>query len=365
MQIPNTFLPILIWCWLSIFWAVDPWVSLRRVVFTTILILSVAYSVQVLSYRQVVRLLLIASWVVLIADWLAVALFPLAIHGPGEVDQALVGNWRGIHQDKNEAGAFCALCFILTLHEAVRLRSYLSGFFIAVLAGVFLYQTHSKTAEGFVFVALFMGLMARYGFANPNLRRIVFWSVLTIATFAALWTGGSMTQALTEFIEDPSSLTGRVQIWPVLLDYASDHLLFGAGYGSFWGVGEKSPIFDYGSGWVTTIYEAHNGYLDLLVQIGAIGLLITVLCLIVRPFHALFSKPLADGASRSLICAVLAFGCLHDLLETSLLDRANPIWMIVLTLYCVLAKASSGVAPAPVVRWSSRIDKAAGAVSRP
>ena len=53
----------------------------------------------------------------------------------------------------------------------------------------------------------------------------------------------------------------------VLIAYARDHLLFGAGYGSFWGIGDASPMLAYGDTWLANVYEAHDGYLDLLVNI--------------------------------------------------------------------------------------------------
>jgi O-antigen ligase len=124
----------------------------------------------------------------------------------------------------------------------------------------------------------------------------------------------------------------------MLLAFAADHPFLGAGYGSFWGIGEHSPVFHYGSGWVTTIFLAHNGYLELLVQVGAIGLLIAIACLILHPFHVLFCKPLPAAVPRTLICSVLAFGCLRDLLESSLLDRANPTWLVMLAMYALLYK---------------------------
>ena len=81
-----------------------------------------------------------------------------------------------------------------------------------------------------------------------------------------------LSSSLAEVFDDPASLTGRVQIWPVLLDYVSNHLWLGSGYGSFWAIGDASPIFEFDNSWLMTIDHSHNGYLETLVHTGVIGL---------------------------------------------------------------------------------------------
>ena len=340
LSVPAFVVPVLAWCWLSVLWAIDPSSAVRRIGFTTIVVLSVAYAVEAMPYRQTMG---------------TVLLLPLALHQPGETDPSLVGNWRGLQNHKNEAGAFAALCLILLVHETVRARSRVVGPILVILAGVFLYGTQSKTAGGFVTIALGVGLLAHLSFNNPALRGPMLFGTAA-AVVAALPFADRLLSALALMFEDPASLTGRVQIWPVLLAYVADHPLLGSGYGSFWAIGDASPIFDYGGGWVATIDHSHNGYVELLVHTGAIGFVLGVLGLVVVPFYTLFSKPLAAGVSRSLLASILAFGCLHDLLETSLLNRSNPTWVMMLVAYCLLAKAmpAPGMVPRPAAPRRAR-----------
>jgi O-antigen ligase len=347
LRVPATFAPLLAWCWLSVTWAIDPSASIRRNGFTTIVILAVVWSVQLLSHRQVVGVLLAAFVGVLLADWAAVAVTPFAVHQSGEVESWLAGSWRGIHAHKNEAGAFSAVCLLLLLHEAVRVRSLLSGGVLAAAAAGFLYGSQSKTSEGMVLIALALGPAAHVAYNNPGLRRIAAVGLL-LGLLACAPYAGEIAAPLARMLDDPAALTGRSQIWPVLLRYASDHPLLGSGYGSFWAIGDASPIFSYGVAWLGTINHSHNGYIDILVQTGAIGLGLSVVCLVVLPLRALFCAPLAGGASRSLICSIIVFGCLHDLLETSLLNRANATWVVMVVMYCLLAKA---VAAARAPSW--------------
>ena len=345
--VPMVLLPILAWAWFSLAWAIDPAVAFRRILFTTITIVSVGCLVQMLSYRRCVNVLVATLGVILLVDWVSVVVFPLAVHQAadmvyqaGDVDADLVSYWRGIHLEKNEAGAFCALCFIFWSHEAVRLRSYLTGLAMSVLAAAFLYQTHSKTSGGFVLVSILVGAFVHCAYHSPRLRRGALLAV-SVGVLLLAYEWRPLELYVTAIFDDPSSFTGRVQIWPVLVDFASDHFLLGSGFGSFWGLGGDSPIYRYGSGWITHLYEAHNGYLEILIQLGAIGLFIAVATMVVIPFRRLFLTPLPPEISRSLIGSVIAFQCLHDLLEASLLDRANPLWVITLITLAILFKHPS------------------------
>ena len=335
LRVPTALVVLLLWCWASVVWAIEPSTSLRRIIFTTIVVLSVIYAVRVLRYEAVLSVIYAWFAAILLADWLVMPLLPQAVHGPGELDEALIGMWRGIHVHKNEAGAFCAIASLFFMHMTVTARSFVVGPVLTVLALAFLYMTGSKTSGGFIFVAVAAGCAVEYAYRNPNLRRFVLLGLPGVLLAAYLLFESKLGDLLLQ-LEDPSSLTGRSQIWPVLLQYSSEHPFLGSGYGSFWAIGDASPIYDGSEGWLTTITHAHNGYLDVLIQVGLIGLLIAVAGLVLYPMHVLLTRRLRGAVSRWLLCAVLVFCWLHNMLETSLLDRANVVWVTMLIAYGLL-----------------------------
>lgn len=351
LNVPLPLVVLLGWCWLSITWAIEPGISFRRVLFTTLIALSVVYSVNQLKPRVVMQIVAFWFGMTLILDWAAVLLSAKAIHQPNEIDAdpALVGNWRGLHPHKNEAGPFCAIVALLFLDMIARKRSYITAPILTGLALVFLFMTASKASIGLVFLAAGVGVLFVLSHDNPELRKVLL-IVSACLLFGLVLAVDSNWLAVIAWFEDPSSLTGRVQIWPVLLDYASDHPLFGSGYGSFWGIGSSSPIFERTSTWVTILRQAHNGYIDLLIQTGWIGLLLAVAVLVVYPAYILFTQKVLAPPSRWLIGAVLSFCWMHDTLETSLFDRAHPVWVIALIFYSLLlrqAQAARSVVAGP------------------
>ncbi len=341
LDVPIALAVLLLWCWASVTWAIEPAVSFRRVLFTTLVALSVVYSVNMLSYRQVMSSL--AGWFALIVllDWLTVQIMPNAIHQAHEAEPLLAGNWRGVHMHKNEAGALCAVAALLFGDLAFRGASFITAPVLAALSVGFLVMAQSKTSEGAVVVAALLGLFIDRGYRNPVLRNIL--SAIGLCLFVLLAIGfGDQAADLMTFFDDPGSLTGRVQIWPVLFRYAGDHLLLGSGYGSFWAIGSASPVYEDGAEWLTTIAHAHNGYINLLVQIGLIGLVMAVFALVIRPLYILMTQPLPPQRSRWLLASIILFCLFHDLLESSLLDRSNIVWIIMLTAYSLLERRSPG-----------------------
>jgi O-antigen ligase len=65
-----------------------------------------------------------------------------------------------------------------------------------------------------------------------------------------------------------SDLTGRSDLWNLLIDMLSQNLFLGFGYGAFWDKYHK-VLIAY-SGWDAP--HAHNGFLDLSLSLGIVGL---------------------------------------------------------------------------------------------
>jgi O-antigen ligase len=146
------------------------------------------------------------------------------------------------------------------------------------------------------------------------------------------------------------ALTGRVEIWPYLFNYAKDHPFTGSGYGSFWNIGENSPVYQYTKNWVSELGNGHNGYIDLLVQIGVPGLVLAVIATIISPAVRLLSTNVAGRSQLALLVAMLVFCAGHNMTESSLLERDTIIevfLMFTIALTGVVTRRSSKPVRAP------------------
>jgi O-antigen ligase len=275
---------------------------------------------------------------VLIVNYLMVFLTPYGIHSEvfGE-ESSVVGDWRGIIPHKNVAGAACAFTVLFFTFDNRQFPRIVSALVIAA-ATIFLYYTHSSTSELSLVLALATGFAIRPYDAS---HRFAVGICLAMVVGLALQILFVNLTALSDFVNDPGALTGRGAIWPLLFEYAREHLWTGAGFSSFWQIGPDSPIWTLTSGWVA-VYAAHghNGFLDLLVTIGLPGLVLAIVVMIVWPLLRLLLSQSIGKPRRSLLVAIIIFCAGHNLAESTLLNTASLVEVFLLIAIAITYRES-------------------------
>jgi O-antigen ligase len=320
---------LLIWCVASALWAPEPGVVLRRAGLEVVIVTSMLLSVQTLGAERAFALWRWSLALILAVNFLSIPLVANARHGAGEMDPALVGNWRGLYGHKNIAGAVCAMTAILFLFTRTGKSNWI-GIAIASAAVAFLVMTRSKSSLGFLPVGLLAGWAYRIGWRDGLSRA-------AMATLVALLAGTLLAfvlldaDVITRLLEDPREFTGRTAIWAAELRYIADHPLLGAGFGTFTDNGGLSPLHNYVSGdWVEAVSHGHNGYLQLLVTIGGIGFLLAMLALVARPLGRFWALNPAGGSFRPMLFALFVFLVLHNFMESDFLEGDGVTWAAML-----------------------------------
>jgi len=246
------------------------------------------------------RLLAIAAIAVLAACYFGVAFIPqLSIHQATDVaEPGLAGDWRGFFTHKNGAGAGMVLLIFIGIF-VYRTWNKSAGILIAVLAGIFLYFTHSKSSTNLLPIVLLLS------FLIPRLRSplLALMAILGVPFLLNLLSLGSVIFApihgLIEHLMTDPTFTGRNVIWRFALDHVAQRPLFGFGYESFWGMPNLVAEWNYLESWGYRASDAHNGYLNLAVTTGLVGLALALWWLIAQPF-ADYWRSRALGADRAL-----------------------------------------------------------------
>jgi O-antigen ligase len=332
------------YCFITVLWAIAPFISFRRATLTAMVVWVTFRQVGDLGPERTLKLIRYALVSLLIANYLMVFFSDYGIHTDafGE-ETSVVGDWRGIIPHKNVAGAACAFTILLFTFDNRQFPRPISAL-VVVAAAIFLYFTRSSTSELSVVLALAAGIAIRPYDASHRVALGIFLLIILGLAVQILFTNSA---GITDFLNDPGSLTGRGAIWPLLLEYASEHLWTGAGFSSFWQIGEDSPIFTLTSGWVA-IYAAHghNGYLDLLVTIGLPGLVLAIVALIVWPLLRLLLSQSIGKPRRSLLLAMIIFCAGHNLAESSLLNAASIVQVFLLIAVAITYRQSNASAGA-------------------
>ncbi|UPJ41145.1 O-antigen ligase family protein [Bradyrhizobium sp. 40] len=343
LSMPKTLLALLVWCWASLAWAVDPGVAFRRITLTSIVVGCCFLSVSLLGRERFKRLLALTLAAVIVADLIAVVVHPNAIQGYDFLEEALVGNWRGLHIEKNAAGAIAGAATIIFFFTAVERAKVRWGYFsMLILAYFFLYKTQSKTSFGLVPAAILLGLGYRFLYRNAFVARVL------AVTSAVIFAAGAAAflrylPEITSFVTDPEAFTGRGMIWSGLGAYIADNWELGSGYGSFWNISSGSLISAYtDQKWIEEfIYVGHNGYLDAVAQLGIVGFGLVLIALIVVPIgKALKCTNESHRARHTMAFSLVVFCALHNFQETSFLERDNPLFVLLCFSLALLSSQS-------------------------
>jgi len=353
LPLPLSLMLLLAYCLVTVSWAIDPMISVRRLILTGLVIWVVFRCVADLGYDRtllIMRYLLIA---LLILNFAAVLFSPLGVQPYKLEEPALAGNWRGIMRHKNLAGVVCVGLILLEMFDV---RRFPRGISWAAIAGalVFLYFSQSKTSAVVLVFAVASGWLVRP--YNANYRGLLVVSLLVAVGFA-LQLSSVYLPAPTKLLDDPTGLTGRGAIWVYLIDYASDHPWSGAGFGSFWQIGKASPIVGMTRDWVATAPHGHNGYLDLLVTIGVPGLTTAVLVLVVWPLTRLMLSLSISKARRALLFAMLVFCIGHNLSESSMLNGASVVEVFLIMTIALIHRLADRGGNAPRLLPGGELDR--------
>jgi exopolysaccharide production protein ExoQ len=313
---------------LSAFWAQSQDLVFRRAIAVAgTTLFAVVVSIR-LTFEEQLRLF---RWATRIAAGLSLALLILAPNAAiaSGVDGGTV---RGIFNHKNHLGAAMALGFLMELYcpetqrKAKLLRNVFLFAYLALLA-----SSNSMTSV----VALAATLLVTYCFNFLHLRcklplPLLFTLVLVVAGVAM-----GVQDYATQMLGRSSDLTGRTELWSFTLSMIAKRPLFGYGLSGFWmGASDETVAIQEQFHW-TPIY-AHNGFLEIAVSLGVVGLLL-FLVMFATGIKRVLNTPQLNPLSRSTWpIAFLTFFLVHNMGECTILVQNSLEWSL-----CVATVISS------------------------
>lgn len=143
--------------------------------------------------------------------------------------------------------------------------------------------------------------------------------------------GIDINAGIAEVLGRDPTLTGRTEIWKNLLGMHTNPFL-GTGYESFWLGSRLAWVWQQSGG----INEAHNGYLDIYLNLGLIGLLL-LLGFLTASYHTICKKLDASSALGSLGLAMWITMLFYNVSEAAF--KSGLMWAILLLGALVLPDA--------------------------
>lgn len=260
----------------SILWSTAPEISLRRGI---VLLGATYFGIYLATSFDLKTFIRLLAWTFLIAAVMSVALAFLVPElgvGSGRITNA----WTGIYDQKNVLGrvmTVAALTFWhVARHERGRMRWLWWGGFATAVALILL----SRSATSLVILVLALALYPAYRALRWRDQRLVV-GILALAVLigsvVAFIFAADTDLFFTTLGRDPDGNTflGRLLLWGDLWFLLQPVLLQGYGYNAFWR-GFDGPSADIWAKYRWKPGHAHNGYLDLWLDLGLVGLLLIV-----------------------------------------------------------------------------------------
>jgi O-antigen ligase len=307
---------------LSTLWSAAPEVTLRSSIALVGTTLLGGYLTVRFSLSEQLHLL---AWALGIAAVLS-TLFALTMPTLGIWVDTSGEAWRGIYSHRNVLGRIMVLnaiaCLLIVASGKFRWMALIG----LVLSICLLILSNSKTAflvllAFLLLLPLFEALRWRYNLTVPILA-----AATLLVGSTAIWLSARIELVLS-FLERDVTLSGRTWLWPLVLDMIQRRPWLGYGYNAFWRgwEGDSAALF------LRLGYElphAHNAILDLLLDLGVVGVLVFALGYVFACFRAVKLVRLSQTAAGLWPLVFLTFMLVYNVTESSILRQNNIFWVL-------------------------------------
>lgn len=274
---------------LSFSWSGLPNVTLRRAI--SILLATLYATVLFFRYKpeKLLDILFVVFLVIIVSSLIVAVFYPEM----GLMGGKYVGSWQGVMSHKNYLGRICVIAimvFLFKLSTAKGIRKVLILLLITV-SGFMLIKSNSATAFVLFVILLFSAWMTNLAAGLRKNWPIFMLFMVSLLLITSLLVISEYTSIL-DIIGRDATLTGRLPLWKNIFPYVMDKFWFGYGYRVFW----VDPAGPYPFIWSAVHWQplhAHNGYIDLVLNIGFTGLMIVLIVfieLLTKTFNSLLKS---------------------------------------------------------------------------
>jgi len=344
-----------LFCLLSISWSDYSFVSFKRWIkalgdlIMTLIILTEDHPYEALGV--VLRRL---AYVLLPLSVLFIKFYPEL----GRAYHMGIPMFTGVALQKNGLGQICLITGLyfswdLLLYrrqsQELRHRLHYSIYFLILPMLLWLfYMANSVTSLVCIFIVLCIFLAGRQPMILQKPSRILCIGVTLLVSSLLLEYLFDISDSILYLLGRDSTLTTRTQIWSEILGMVTNPLL-GTGFESFWLGPRMTYIWDrYGD-----IIQAHNGYIDIYINIGLVGLGLLIGCIVsgsVKAYRTLHCDYLPAMLRISFIMAVIAY----NFTEASIKPLNNTFILLLIGLIDTPLVIND---TAPLLRWAGPPDR--------
>lgn len=307
-----------VWALASVVWSVEPEESLRRALALIGTTIAGLYLSLHFEPKQQLKLIAYAIGLGAIASVVVIIAFPSVGITPDGM--------QGIYNLKNSLGRMMSLgafCFALLALSERRRRAVNVIMFLLCCTLLLL----SKSATAVVVTMLMLSLLPFRKLLYLRTRQLLAAGAILIplmvaATFSIVQSSEDILRTLGR----DSSLSGRIPLWQLVLKSISDRPIQGYGFNAFWNSWAGERVSDTVN-WDTAVPHAHNGFLEVWLGLGLIGLALILINLSRNFLFALRVARSTRDVDYSWPLLLVVFTLLYNVTENSLLTVNSLPWI--------------------------------------
>jgi exopolysaccharide production protein ExoQ len=335
------------YCAISTSWSDFPAVSFKRWIKALgdlVMVLIVLSDVD--PAAAIKRLLARTSFLLIPFSMLVIKYYPAL--GRGYNHYTWTPYYSGVATDKNSLGLLCLVCALGAVwqvygaphsEETPRKRRHLiaQGALLAMAVWV-LWTANSVTSLScFVMGTLVLVATRRFKLHRKATAAHILVLVVLLFSFSVVFL--DVASVLLEALGRNPTLTGRTDVWTHVIPLNPNPLL-GAGYESFW-LGERLQKMWSIYWWHPN--EAHNGYLEVFLNLGWIGVVLLG-ALMVTGYRNAFAEFRSSPETGRVKLAYFVAAATYSFSEAGFREL-SPIWVS----FLLATAAVPALIPAPEV----------------
>ncbi len=258
-----------------------------------------------------------------------------------------LGAWRGIFWHRNHLGslaAFFSAIFLLKAWAARKQLVWVIGSLVLFLLALIL-VIGSRSATGIVIFIVLNGLVLlaftwlQY---KSRLEKKHYFIIGGIAILVIVFFSFNLNIVFS-LLNRSSTLTGRTPVWSDLITRVwVQKPVLGFGFGALWNNEAFRVDLQTRHGWPYQVYFADNGFLDILLNTGIIGLISFLLFFITTGYRAISTFIKKAGVLSLLPVVLFSYVTIANISYSFLFEVDQFVWMLLILAAILSFKLESG-----------------------
>lgn len=325
----------ILFCLVSFLWSDYSLISFKRSFQLFITYITILNAVLFAKIDSMVVILKIIAYIYLFITFFSGMLIPQAI------DPAF-GTWRGIELHKNLLGHTSLMIFTLGIYFVRESKNKFSKYnsLILILFSIIvtILSGSSTNIIGLILVSLILLITNIDEYFSPLGVGRLFSNLIIITIILGSIITSIYSEEILSFIPrlfgKDLSFTGRDLIWAYIWTEIQKKFWLGYGYGSYWIMGTSViDLFQGAVGW--RVNEAHNGFLEIMLQTGMIGFVLFVSVIV-----SFIRKIIKSGFIIALLALVSI--TIVNFSESFIFQPRSPSTIVFILFYLLMLKFYTG-----------------------